>query len=140
MPGLEALSEIMLRAADETPGGIAYLSVVEPTAGPPDGPARAAHRSLAAKQGSRLRIAAFTTRSQGLFRLLPPIINTCVFLSGARSKMRFFAEEQAAFEYLGDHARTTPAMLRVQNEHMRRRIDAAELRAAACTLGRSPEP
>lgn len=138
VPGLEVLSDVMLRAADETPEGITYLSVVEATAGPPDGPARAAHRTLAAKLNTRLRVAVGTTESKALFRLLAPILNACVFLSGAPIKMRFFSDERLAFDYVSQHSAVTPATLRQQSERMRRRIDAEELRAATSALGRAP--
>ena len=135
---LETLFALMRRTAEVSPQGILHLSCNEPTSGPPDGPARDAIRRFTADIDNGMKAAAFTTRSQGWFRILPPIINTCLFLSGKRYKTRFCNEERPVFEWLAQYTTVTADEMQDACDDLRRLIDEAELAAESVRAKEQP--
>ena len=138
VPELETLFALMRRTAEVSPQGILHLSCNEPTSGPPDGPARDAIRRFTADIDNGMKAAAFTTRSQGWFRILPPIINTCLFLSGKRYKTRFCNEERPVFEWLAQYTTVTADEMQDACDDLRRLIDEAELAAESVRAKEQP--
>jgi RNA polymerase sigma-70 factor (ECF subfamily) len=123
---LEVLYDFLDRAVREASGRLTYMSIIEPDATPPDREARAAISRCIEISGRHLAAAAFLALGDGVFGLLPPVINAAVFLSRTPINTRFFSNQRLAVEWLSQFATAgTTENLMNHVDDMGRLIDQA---------------
>jgi len=119
---IEALIPVMFATADASPDGFCFLSVIDPSAVPPDRDARQLNAWVAAKLGPRIKAAAWVTEGSLLTTLVAPIINTSVFLAGVPINARFFDGLGPATSWLAQYASTDAEQIAAHVELMRQHV------------------
>lgn len=130
---LENLAEILFSAADEVPGGIALLTVIESTSTPPSRAWREAKAGIVTALGSKLNAAVWAVESPALLSLTPAIINSCLFLSRTPANVRFFGDAALATSWIAQYTPQSAAALDARVADLRRRLDRFDA-DRRCTL------
>lgn len=139
---LEMLFDVLRRAVAETSERLTFISVIEPEAPPPDADGRAVIRRCMEEIGPRLAAAAFLALGAGVFALVPPVINACLFLSRTPINIRFFSDQRLALDWLSPFLTggATRDGLANQMAEMPRLLDEAELMYGPPVAGRAAGP
>lgn len=121
---MEALIEVTVGTCESSPGGMRYLSVIEPTSTPPEREARQMMAWVAGKLGPQVRAAGWAVEDSAMTALVAPVVNACFFLGGVPINMRFFEGSAPAARWLTQYGALEPEQILGHIDAMKRRLSS----------------